>query len=1107
MRVRIHHRTSYLYPEPTTFGAHVIRLRPADHARARLLSYNLAIEPVPLVHWQQDAWGNRIARATFDPERPVRRLDLTVDCAFEVRPVNPFDFYVDEAFQELPAPYEPRLAAELGPYLRKPELGSRARTFAEAHPPRGYVVDYLVGLNRSVARTVRYIIRDEPGIQTSDETLEIGSGSCRDSAVLLVDVLRFHGLAARFVSGYLVQLTDEGIIPDEAKGVDRDVVDLHAWAEVYLPGAGWVGIDGTSGLLAGEGHIPLAGTADPTLAGPVEGTASSRAETLDVEMTVTRLGHEPRPRRPYTEEQWASIEALGRRVDEKVAQAGLRLTMGGEPTWTSRLHPKEKEWNGDALGATKWAQGIRLTRELMRRLAPGGLLLHRFGKLYPGESLPRWVMHLVWRPDGHAIWRDPKNLDFGSGGHAAVDDGRPVPGGRGEAEAQRLRSALAARLGIEDVKWIPGFEDPWHFIREEADLPPDIDPLTFNLEDPEERRRLSRVLGRGLGASVGHALPLGRGPRGWTTGEWTFRRGHMFLIPGDSPMGLRLPLDRIGGEPVGLWEQDPSALREPLGPPPWERQPFLTRERAAPGRPTHPALEREPPASVSPDRAVRTALCVEPRAGVIQVFLPPVPTTEDFLELVAAVEDAAAESEVPVSVEGYPPPGDPRLRSCLVTPDPGVLEVNLPVTETFEDYAKLMATISDAANHAGLTTEKYQLDGREVGSGGGHHLTLGGPSTLESPFLSRPKLLGGLLRFVQNHPALSYLFTGLFVGPTSQAPRIDEARHDALYELEIALSRLESAPDAPPPWLVDRLLRDLLADVEGNTHRTEISIDKLYDPGLASGRQGILEFRAFEMPPHERMAIAQMLLVRGIVAFLAHRSYERPLIRWGSQLHDQFMLPHFLWADFRDVLRELRQASLPFEEEQYRPFLDFRCPLVGRHEMENVELELRMALEPWPVLGEEAANFGTVRYVDSSVERLEVKVRGLVEGRHMVTANDRRVPLRPTGQATERVAGIRFKAWQPPRGLQPTLAVHHPLRIDVIDTWAKRSLGAVTYHVWHPEGRAFDEPPLTAFEAAARRSRRFTTEGHAPYPAEPRPADVHPEQPFSLDLRRFDPGD
>jgi uncharacterized protein (DUF2126 family)/transglutaminase-like putative cysteine protease len=1093
VRIRIKHVTRYRYPEPAAFGPHIVRLRPADHTRARVLSYNLEVSPKADLRWQQDAWGNRVVRITFDEDARSELLSFTVDAAFEIRPVNPFDFFVDERCQALPFAYPDGLAGELAPFLARPTLTPRLEAFVQAHRAEGYIIDYLVAVNRDVAREVRYLIRNEPGIQTPEETLTVGSGSCRDSAALLVDVLRANGLAARFVSGYLVQLTDEGNLPDEAKGVDHDVLDLHAWAEVYIPGAGWIGLDGTSGLLTGEGHIPLAGTVQPFTAGPVEGTSSHLAEALEVEMQVERLGHEPRPLMPYTDAQWAALKATGQAVDDAIAQAGLRLTMGGEPTWTSRLHPREKEWNEGALGPTKWAQGIRLAHQLLPRLAPGGLLLHRMGKQYPGESLPRWVMHLLWRKDGQPLWRDWDHLDDRPGGHAADDDGRTPAGGHDGASAHAFAAALARRLALPQEDLLPAYEDPWVALTQEENLPHDVDPLQADLQDPEERRRLTRILTRGLGSAVGYALPVLRAEGRWRTSRWTFRRGHLFLIPGDSPMGLRLPLDRIGGEPPQIWPQDPSQAFGPLPPPTWVMQ--------RPDRPT------PPPGRPAPQATSRTALCVQARGGVLHVFLPPVATTEDFMELVAAVEDVATASGVAVSLEGYPPPSDPRLNACLVTPDPGVIEVNLPVTERFDEYVGLMETVAEAALHAGLTTERYQLDGRQVGTGGGHHLTLGGPSTMESPFLARPRLLASLLRYLQHHPSLSYLFASQFVGPTSQAPRVDEARHDALYELEIALAEVERHADGVVmPWLVDRLFRNLLADVSGNTHRTEVSIDKLYDPHLPSGRQGIVELRAFEMPPHPRMAVAQMLLARGLIAMLSRRPDVQPLVRWGSQLHDKFMLPHFLWADLREVIHDLVQAGLPFDAEHYRPFLDFKCPVAGRYEVDDLHIELRTALEPWHVLGEEGANAGTVRYVDSSVERVQVRVSGLTEGRHGVAVNGHWLPLRATGRASEAVAGVRFRAWQPPHCLHPNIGIHHPLRFDLVDTWGRRALGAVTYHVWHPEGRAFDEPPLTAFEAGARRAQRFTVDGHAPYPALPAPAPSHPEQPFTLDLRRFDPG-
>jgi uncharacterized protein (DUF2126 family)/transglutaminase-like putative cysteine protease len=1090
MRVRVRHESRYTYDEPALLGPQLVRLRPAEHTRARVLSYNLAFTPEGEVRWQHDPWGNRIARLTFPAEQPSSELAVIVDAAFEIRPLNPFDFFVDDRCRELPFSYPDELGRELGPFLASAHArpGPRLARWLEEVPQRGYITDYLVALNQRVADNVRYIIRDEPGIQSSEETLERRSGSCRDSALLLCDALRAHGFAARFVSGYLVQLADEGNIPDMAKGVDRDVVDLHAWCEVYVPGAGWIGLDGTSGLLTGEGHIPLACTVAPALAAPIDGTSSVGAARVSFSVTVARIGHEPRPRRPYTDEAWSAIRAAGRDVDAALTAAGLCLTMGGEPTWTSREHPRAPEWNLEALGPTKWDQGLCLARELMQRLPPGLLAMQRMGKLYPGESLPRWVLELVWRGDGVPVWQAPSLLDLAAPAddHLVKDDAAPER----LALARELCVAIADRLAVPP-ELVAGHEDPWVAIMREMNLPDDVDPLAAELDDPEERRTLARVLTRGLGAAVGFALPLGRSGGGWTSDRWTFRRGAMFLVPGDSPMGLRLPLERLGGVPWPTCHEDTTSRREPFAFVPPRMQTRGERET------------RSTSAPAALGYRVTTALCVEPRSGAMCVFLPPCPSAEDFLALVSAVEAAAAELSIAVRLEGYPPPADPRLRSCAITPDPGVIEVNLPPAASFDDYVTMLETVADAANHAGLSTEKYQLDGREVGSGGGHHLTLGGPTTIDSPFLQRPELLAGLLRYLQNHPALSFLFTGLFVGPTSQAPRIDEARHDALGELEIALARAEAAV-APPPWLTDRLFRNLLADVAGNTHRTEICIDKLYDPWTLSGRQGLIELRAFEMPPHVQMAAAQMLLVRALSARLARAAYRQPLVRWGTALHDRFLLPHYLWSDFRDVVSDLGAHGIGLDEAWYRPFLDHRCPLLGRLELDNVALELRSALEPWPVLGEQPGSHGgTSRYVDSSLERLEVRAFGMTPGRHRVAVNGLLLPLVPTGTASEEVGGVRFRAWQPPEALHPEIGIHHPLRFDVVDTWAKRSLGACTHHVWHPEGRGFEDPPLTAFEAAARRAQRFSTEGHAPWPVELIPAEPHPDHPYTLDLRLY----
>ena len=995
-----------------------------------------------------------------------------VELAVDVRPVNPFDFFLDERCEHAPFAYPAEVTLDLAPFLdrRDPALatGRRFETFLEEAPRSGRTVPLLVELNRAVNAKLKYVIREEPGIWTPEETLEHGRGSCRDQAVLLIALLRSRGFAARFASGYLVQLADEGMIPDEPKGVGRDVVDLHAWTEVYLPGAGWIGLDPTSGLLTGEGHIPLACVARPSLASPIEGTSDVAAIEVKFEAKVGRLGHEARPTAPFPDAAWERLLRAGDAADAALAAAGLTLTSGGEPTFNAREHAELPEWNGEALGATKWEHGVRLAEELRHRLAPGAALLHRQGKWYPGEPLPRWAIEIVGRADGQPVWSEARSR---------------VPASLEAAE--RLAEAIAARLGVGAP--VAAYEDPWPLVRDEASLPVDVDPLEADLGDPAERRRLARILGRGPGHPAGFVLPLVRDGSDWRSETWAFRRGHLFLLPGDSPIGLRLPLGSLPGVPVfpepaepDLPDPDPRRELEKDG----DRQARLVAAAGTPARKT-----------------VYTALTVEVREARLHVFLPPLATADDFLELLGAVDAVRLELGLDVQLEGYPPPRSALLETISVTPDPGVLEVNLPPAASGREHVEVLETVYDAALHAGLHAEKYLLDGRLSGSGGGHHLTLGGPTTLESPLLRRPDLLAGLITFFQHHPSLSYLFTGLFVGPTSQAPRIDEARHDTLYEMEIALAEAYRRQD-PPPWLSDLLFRHLLVDLTGNTHRAEISIDKLFDWRTPHGRQGVVELRAFEMPPHPRLAAAQALLVRTIAAALAKAPYRAPLVRWGAQLHDRFLLPTWLWRDFEDVLHFLDARGLALPREPYRAFVELRCPVVGRLDTSGGTIEIRNALEPWNVLGEEATAGGTSRYVDSSVERVEVRAEGVVPERHRVLVNGHELPLRSTGTAGELVGGVRFRAWAPPHSLHPHLGIHHPLRFEVVDLWAGRSVGACAYHVWHPEGRGYDTPPLTRQEAAARRAQRFTVEPSTPWPVSIARTEPHPDMPYSLDLRR-----
>ena len=1080
VRILLSHRSSYRYRTPATLSPHTVRLHPAPHTRARVETYRLIVEPAHRLRWSQDPVGNRVARLDFLDGEKTQCLDVRVELAIDVNSVNPFDFLLEPLAEKSPFAYPAALAREVAPFVALDDPayagGALLDAFDRELPRSGDTIQLCAAINSAVNARVRYIIREEAGVFTPEVCLTQGRASCRDSAVLLSALLRRRGLATRFVSGYLVQLADEGMLPDQPKGMSKDVVDLHAWCEVYLPGAGWIGLDATSGLFCGEGHVPLCCASSPQMAAPLEGASDVLATGVTFEMSVRRLGHEARPTAPYTPEVWDALRHAGTAVDARLEELKVVLTMGGEPTFNAREDVDAPEWNGAALGPHKWKKGVLLAAELRNRLMPGAVTLHRIGKWYPGESLPRWALDLIGRRDKKPMWSDSVTL----------------PSSATRADAQRFIEALAKRLGTS-AGLHEAYEDPWELLKDETRFAVELDAMRATLDDPEARQRLARHLSQGVTTVAGWVLPLMPDPDGpgWQSSRWEFRRGALYLLPGDGPVGLRLPLRSLT---EGIAPQEPEE-REVSPPDPRREQQLKDRLRRS-------ARAAKPNAVMVP--GVRTALAIEERKGRLWVFLPPLPDFARFAELVRIIDETRAETRLDVALEGYPAERSPEHVSMSVTPDPGVLEVNLPPVRSMAELEPLIVTVFDAALHAGLHAEKYLVDGRMAGSGGGNHITMGGPTALESPFVKNTALVASLLTFVQHHPSLSYLFAGLFVGPTSQAPRVDEARHDSLYELEIALARaFKPDPGGDPPWMADLLFRHLLTDLTGNTHRAEISIDKLFDPQTPHGRQGLVELRAFEMPPHPRMVYAQTLLARAIVTHLSAKPYQHELVRWGMGLHDRFLLPHFMWADLVDVLAQLRDVGLPLEDEAYRPFLELRCPLVGTMYASDVTIDVRNAIEPWNVLGEEQTAGGTSRYVDSSMERIEVRASGLVPGRHAVVVNGHQLPMHAIGAVGTYVAGVRFRAWAPPHSLQPHIGTHHPIRIDVVDTWGQRSLGGCAYHVWHPEGRAFDAPPLTRFEAAARRAQRFTLDGPMPWPVRIVPAAAHRDAPITLDLRRF----
>jgi len=1059
IKVAIDHTTTYRYDKPVTLGPHIIRLKPAAHCRTPILSYSLSVSPAEhFINWQQDPFGNYLARLVF--EKPCRELSITVDLIAQLDIINPFDFFVEDSAENFPFEYDSTTAAELAPYLAVTSAGPLLKEWLAVNKPaKQNINDALVAINQSVQRDIDYNLRMEPGVQSSEDTLKKRSGSCRDSSWLLVEALRHYGLAARFVSGYLVQLKPDIKAVDGPVGTAEDFTDLHAWVEVYLPGAGWVGLDPTSGLFAGEGHIPLASTPLPSSAAPISGAASENATDFYFHNRVKRFDERPRVTLPYTDSVWQDVLALGEKVDQQLLQQDVRLSMGGEPTFVSSEDLDSAQWNEAALGEHKLERATALLSRLKKRFAPDGLTTFAQGKWYPGEVTPRWALICHWRLDGEPLWR---NAD------QPASPGGTNSGKAHSENAKNLMQCLCDELGLDKSYIKPLYEDPLYNLHLESMLPPETALEKLDLANDDSRARLLKRLEKGLNNPIGYMLPLEHEDDQWRTSTWPLRRNEVFLVAGDSPAGLRLPLEALPED-----ETIDSEARQ-------TQQDHYDQTGALPSydelQKTTVGINRSN--SVAPYE-IRTTLCTEIRDDTLYVFLPPLTEATHWVTLIAALERACKTAGVSPVIEGYEPPGDSRLQSFRITPDPGVIEVNIHPSTSFRDLVNRTEALYEEATICKLTAEKFMVDGRPTGTGGGNHVTMGGMTPADSPFLRRPQLLGSLIRYWQHHPSLSYLFSGMFVGPTSQAPRVDEARTETIYELEMALSRLPQG-DSDSPWLVDRLLRNLLIDLTGNTHRAEICIDKLYSPSGPSGRLGIVELRAFEMPPHARMSIVQALLIRCLISRFWQSPYSGKLVKWGTELHDRYMLPHFLWQDIVEVIDDLNQHGFEFKSHWLDAFFEFRFPVFGERKIDAITLELRSAIEPWHVLGEESTESGMARYVDSSVERLQLKVSGLTDERHVVTCNGLALPLLSTGTPGEYVVGVRYRAWQPPFSLHPDLPVDAPLIFDVIDTWNNRSLGGCAYHVSDPGGRSFEDKPVNANVAETRRLTRFEHDQHTP---------------------------
>ncbi len=1097
IRVAIRHKTVYSYDRLVAVSPHVFRLRPAVHSRTAIESYSLKIEPNEhFINWQQDPFGNYQARVVF-PEK-TKELKVEVEVIANLVSINPFDFFVEEYAENFPFQYQGQLPKELVPYLEIKETGPRLLQWIEGiDKSKKTINDFLVYLNQKLNKDINYSIRMEAGVQTCEETLEKALGSCRDTAWLFVQILRHLGLAARFVSGYLVQLKSDEKSLDGPSGPESDFTDLHAWTEVYIPGAGWIGLDATSGLFASEGHIPLACTPDYASAAPVVGATDKCEVQFFFENSVTRIHEDPRVTKPYTEQQWLAINALGQQVDIDLEAGDVRMTMGGEPTFVSIDDMESAQWNTTADGKEKRLLSHDLIYRLREKFGPDGLIHYGQGKWYPGEPLPRWQYGLFWRKDGYPVW---KNINL-----VAHEKTTRV---YTHTDARELAIELAKRLAVDPENVSPAYEDVFYFLWTEGKNPVNIDPLKGNLNDPQERRTLAQLLNQGLGEPVGYVLPLqwNYWNDKWKSCKWIFNRDYLFLIPGNSPIGLRLPLESLPVQPKekkiqrverSLFEELPALdhfhetiasryglISEHQATPKHHQQPQLAETATKDKKKKNPwEIEEEyPEIEIEYEvETIRTALNVEVREGKLYIFIPPMDWLEQYLDIIASIEASASFLNLQVRIEGYEPPRDNRMERLVVSPDPGVIEVNIHPANNWTELCHHTDTLYEQARLSRLATEKFMLDGRHTGTGGGNHITIGGSSPGNSPLLRRPDLLRSLITFWQHHPGLSYLFSGSFIGPTSQAPRFDEGLEDSLYEMEIAFSQVPEN-EFIPFWITDRVFRHLLTDITGNTHRSELCIDKLYSPDSSAGRLGILEFRAFDMPPHKRMSLLQMLLIRALIAAFWKKPYKHKLVRWGTALYDKYLLPHYVQEDMTDVVRYLNDAGYAFDVSWFKPFFEFRFPHYGSVRIQNIEMELRMGIEPWHVLGEEMSRSGTARFVDSSLEKVQVKLRGMTEGRYILLCNGYRVPLTATLVSGEYVCGIRYRAWQPPSALHPTIGTDTPLTLDIIDTWNSRSIGGCTYYVSHPGGRSYDTFPVNSFEAESRRVSRFGNTEHSQGP-------------------------
>ncbi len=1076
MLIALTHKTQYDYDRCVTQSQHIIRLRPAPHCHVDISAYSLKIFPEKhFINWQQDPMGNFVAYITF--MQPTKKFCIDVDLIADIKPINPFNFFIEDGYKTIPFSYQPPHKEALTPYTEF-SICSEIQQWIQDNPINSdNSIDYLVNINNQLYKTINYQLRIEPGIQTPDYTLLTKTGSCRDIAWLLCIILRHLGFAARFTSGYLIQLTSE----ENAQKIPVDTLDLHAWTEVFLPGAGWIGLDPTSGLLASNDHIPLCATPAPEGAAPISGSIDMCKAKMSYSMTIKRLDSSKKDKnQPYSVEEWYQINQLGNTIDKDLQENDAKLTMGGEPTFVHHNHRNKKEWQIDALGKEKLSKSKSLLHDLKESVAPNGLVIKTQGKWYPGESVPRWALCCFWRKDNEPLWDNQELL---------MEKNLP------KNKTYLLKNFLlevSKTLGLSGDTVSAVYEDiPYKLWESDKDtVPADIDDE--KTKEETQQALINQFFKENIKEPAGYVLPIHWDDENdcWISNFWCSKNNYLMLTPGESALGYRLPLESLSKKAKSCIKTLPEKS-------------LFTNQKALLSRKAlmkKISQRKKCLAKTITKHFIRTALCIEIRNNKLHVFMPYITDLDAYLELLIVIEHIAQKHDVSLIIEGYKPPQDNRMQCFSITPDPGVLEVNVHPANNWQELVNIHENLYQLAKKNTLSAEKYLKDGRTIGSGGGCHITLGGPIPKDSPFLRRPDVLQSMITFWQHHPALSYLFSSLFIGATSQAPRIDEARHDSLYELEIAFAQMPKG-ETHQYWLVDRLLRHLLVDVTGNTHRAEFCIDKLFSPESDFGRQGIVELRSFEMQPHAHMNLLQCLLVRALFSSFWKKPYHHRLIRWNTELSDRFMLPHFIWRDLLDILAFLDNNGYQFQADWFKPIFNFRFPSYGKLKVDDIQLTLNMALEPWPVLGEETHTGLTSRLVDSALERLQIKVTGLIQDKYIVTCNGYKLPLHATGVKGEFIAGVRFKAWELNNTLHPNLPANRSLVFDIIDIHHQRSIGGCQYFVAHPGGRNYDDYPINESEAKARLLARFHAHGHTPGVAAVKQPLENPEYPYTLDLR------